>query len=60
MFPKVAKKIFEIFDMCLCSNKETKEFLDRLEVKKVYFKGNIKLVGLIDEKKLKILMKIFF
>ena len=53
MFPKVAKKIFEIFDMCLCSNKETKEFLDRLEVKKVYFKGNIKLVGLIDEKKIK-------
>ncbi len=53
MFPKVAKKIFEIFDMCLCSNKETKEFLDKLEIKQVYFKGNIKLVGLIDEKKIK-------
>ncbi len=53
MFPKVAKKIFEIFDMCLCSNKETKEFLDKLEIEQVYFKGNIKLVGLIDEKKIK-------
>tara|TARA_B100000963_G_scaffold192203_1_gene167285 strand:- start:10376 stop:11650 length:1275 start_codon:yes stop_codon:yes gene_type:complete len=53
MFPKVAKKIFGLFDMCLCSNIETKEFLERLELKKVYFKGNIKLTNLVDKKKIK-------
>ena len=53
MFPKVAKKIFGLFDMCLCSNNETKDFLESLELKKVYFKGNIKLINFIDEKKIK-------
>ncbi len=53
MFPKIAKKIFGIFDLCLCSNNETQEFLERLGIKKVYFKGNIKLTGFIDEKKIK-------
>ena len=48
LFPKVAKKIFSTFDLCLCSNLETKKFLEKLNVSNSYFKGNIKLIGKID------------
>jgi len=48
LFPKVAKKIFSTFDLCLCSNLETKKFLEKLNVSNSYFKGNIKLIGRID------------
>jgi len=47
MFPSVAKKIFGIFDLCLCSNLETKKYLKSLNLKRVYFKGNIKLINQI-------------
>ena len=47
MFPSVAKKIFGIFDLCLCSNLETKKYLKSLNLKRVYFKGNIKLISQI-------------
>ena len=52
-FPKVAKKIFSIFDLCLCSNNETKNFLIKLNIQNVYFKGNLKLANKIDEEKIK-------
>ena len=47
MFSSVAKKIFGIFDLCLCSNLETKKYLKSLNLKRVYFKGNIKLISQI-------------
>ena len=53
MFPKTAKEIFEIFDLCLCSNNETKTHLEKLNVKNVYFNGNIKLIKQIDASKIK-------
>jgi len=52
-FPNTAKKIFNIFDLCLASNNETKEYLKKLDTKNVYFNGNIKLISKIDEKKIK-------
>jgi 3-deoxy-D-manno-octulosonic-acid transferase len=62
MFPFVAKKIFGIFNLSLCSNIETKNYLKKLNVKNVHFKGNIKLIGQvgknkIDNKNKKILSK---
>ena len=48
----VAKKIFSVFDLCLCSNTETKEYLKRLSVKNIYFKGNLKFIGQENEKKI--------
>ena len=52
-FPNTAKKIFNIFDLCLASNNETKDYLKKLNTKNVYFNGNIKLISKIDEKKIK-------
>ena len=48
IFPKIAKKIFGIFDLCICSNNETKHYFEKLGLKKVYFKGNIKLIDQIN------------
>ena len=52
IIPNVAKKIFSVFDLCLCSNTETEEFLKKLSVKNIYFKGNIKFIGQENEKKI--------
>ena len=52
LFPNVAKRIFKIFDLCLCSNIETKNFLERLNIQNVYFKGNIKFIKKIDKTKI--------
>ena len=52
-FPNTAKKIFNIFDLCLASNNETKNYLKKMKHKRVYFNGNIKLINKIDEKKIK-------
>ena len=49
LFPKTAKKIFGLFDLCLTSNLETKKYLEELNCKKVYCYGNIKLVNEIDK-----------
>jgi 3-deoxy-D-manno-octulosonic-acid transferase len=38
-----AKKIFEIFDLCLTANKETTKFLNELNAKNVKYLGNLKL-----------------
>ena len=49
IFPKTAKKIFGLFDLCLTSNLETKKYLEELQLQKVYCYGNIKLVNEIDK-----------
>ena len=49
IFPNVAKKIFQVFELFLCSNIETKNNLERLNLKNVFFKGNIKLIEEINE-----------
>ena len=51
-FPATTKKIFGIFHLCICSNTETKNYLERLNLKNVYFKGNIKLIDHIDDKEI--------
>ncbi len=53
LFPNTAEFIFRKLNLCLCSNLETKNFLERLNVRKVYYKGNIKLIDKIDQKKIK-------
>ena len=52
IFPKVAKKIFSIFDLFICSNTETKKYFESLNLKNIYFKGNIKLIENISEKEI--------
>ena len=52
LFPNTAKKIFGLFDLCLCSNFETKKYLKELNAKNVYFNGNIKLISTINKKKM--------
>ncbi len=59
-FPSVSKKIFGIFKLFICSNLETKKFLKRLNVKNIFFFGNIKFIGYIDEKKIKSLNENIF
>ena len=53
IFPNVAKKIFQVFELFLCSNIETKNNLERLNLKNVFFKGNIKLIEDVNETKIK-------
>ena len=52
IFPETAKKIFGSFDLCLCSNKETKIFLKKFNVKNIKYEGNIKLINQINFKNL--------
>ena len=40
---RFAKKIFSCFDLCLSSNNETKDHLEKLKAKNIFFLGNIKL-----------------
>ena len=49
LFPKTAKKIFSLFDLCFASNLETQVNLKKLDVKNVCFNGNIKLINEIDK-----------
>ena len=53
MFPNTAKSIFCLFDLCLSSNMETQNYLKQLTAKNIYFHGNIKLINIIDEKRIK-------
>lgn len=48
-FPKTAKQIFSLFDLCLTSNVETKNHLERLNAKNIFFNGNIKFINKIDK-----------
>jgi len=52
IFPNVARKIFGIFTLCICSNAETKNYLEKLNLKNIYFKGNIKLIEDFNNKKI--------
>ncbi len=47
-FPKTAKIIFNTFDLCLSSNVETKNFLEKLNAKNIFYHGNIKLISNIN------------
>lgn len=42
-----------MFSLFICSNLETKKFLDSLKLKNVFFKGNIKLINEANEDKIK-------
>ncbi len=52
VFPNTARFIFRKLNLCLCSNLETKNFLERLNVRQVYYKGNIKLIDEINQKEI--------
>ena len=43
--PKVAKKIFNCFNLCLASSKETERHLKELNANNISFSGNLKLIG---------------
>ena len=45
MFPNAAKEIFGLINLYLCSNRETKTNLEKLDLSNIYCKGNIKLIG---------------
>ncbi len=53
IFSRAAKKIFQAFDLFICSNSETKNYLEKLKLKNIYFKGNIKLADNVDKEKIK-------
>jgi len=53
MFPSTAKNIFNLFDLCLASNLETKIFLEKLNAKNIYLNGNIKFTNKLDKKNIK-------
>ena len=57
IFPKSAKKIFSLFDLCLASNSETKNFLERLNARNIYLNGNIKFINEINKQGLENLNK---
>ena len=42
LFPKLAKSIFSLFDLCIVSNQETKKFLESFNVKNIFYFGNLK------------------
>ena len=52
-FPKVAKKIFNIFDFSLTSNKETNNYLEELGAKNIFHYGNIKFCAKVDKENFK-------
>ncbi|MDB3858022.1 hypothetical protein N9305_01325 [Pelagibacteraceae bacterium] len=47
LVPKFAKKIFNKFDLCLASSRESEKFLEKLGVKNLKYIGNIKFSGKI-------------
>ena len=51
-FSKYSEKDFSNFCLCLCSNDETKKYLEKLNTKNVHFKGNIKLIDKVNESKI--------
>ena len=48
IFQNTAKRIFRVFNLFLCSNTQTKNYLEKLNLRNVYFKGNIKLIDEIN------------
>ncbi len=49
LIPNTAKSIFEKFKLCLASNNETQNYLEKLNVKNINFYGNIKLINTTDK-----------
>ena len=49
LVPKFAKKIFNKFDLCLASSKESEDHLKKLGVKNLKYIGNIKFSGKIEK-----------
>ena len=52
-FPATAKKTFNLFDLCLASNLETKNYLIELNGKNIFFHGNIKLTNEVIKENIK-------
>ena len=52
-FPVTAKKIFNLFDLFLPANLETKKFLKKLNARNIYYNGNIKLINEVNFAKIK-------
>ena len=52
IIPKFAKSIFCLFDLCLVSNKQTKQYLEKLNAKNIFSFGNIKFCEDINQNKL--------
>ena len=52
IFPNEAKKIFRNFDLFICSNLRTKNYLEKLQLNNIFFKGNIKLINQIDKEEI--------
>ena len=48
-FLNTSKKIFSIFDLCLCANEETKNFLKYLKARNIKYYGNIKFINEINK-----------
>ena len=45
IIPKIAKKIFQSFELCLPSSKESKEYLEKFKAKNIKYFGNLKLAS---------------
>ena len=60
LFPNASKEIFSSFALCLTSNNESKDYLIKLNVKNVFYLGNIKFLSKIDSEKYTDLNNIFF
>tara|TARA_B100001057_G_scaffold301360_1_gene301550 strand:- start:1959 stop:3239 length:1281 start_codon:yes stop_codon:yes gene_type:complete len=58
-FPETAKVIFSKFNLFICSNNETKNYLEKLNLKNIFFIGNIKFISDLNEKKIEISNKDF-
>ncbi len=54
IIPKVAEKVFQSFQLCLPSSKESKKYLEKFKVKNIKYFGNLKLAS---ENKIGILPK---
>ncbi len=48
IFQNLAKKIFNIFDLCLASSKRSKGLLKKLNARNIKYFGNIKLANTVD------------
>ena len=59
IFPNTARKIFGVFDLFICSNSETKNYLEKLSLKNVHYKGNMKLFNTPEENNIKDINKNF-
>ena len=58
-FPNTSKEIFSSFALCLTSNNESKDYLFKLNVKNVFYLGNIKFLSKSTLQKIQILIILF-